>query len=92
MNLQADIATVKGVGPKTAAALRQAGIQTVGDLLYLLPRTYENYQTITDIAHLRPGKVMVKGKITNISFQFSLVKIVVAKRLTGIQSYCFIQI
>ena len=66
MNLQADIATVKGVGPKTAAALRQAGIQTVGDLLYLLPRTYENYQTVTDIAHLRPGKVMVKGKITNL--------------------------
>ena len=66
MNLQADIATIKGVGPKTAAALRQAGIQTVGDLLYLLPRTYENYQTVTDIAHLRPGKVMVKGKITNL--------------------------
>ena len=66
MNLQADIATVKGVGPKTAAALRQVGIQTVGDLLYLLPRTYENYQTVTDIAHLRPGKVMVKGKITNL--------------------------
>lgn len=66
MNLQADIVTVKGVGPKTAAALRQAGIQTVGDLLYLLPRTYENYQTVTDIAHLRPGKVMVKGKITNL--------------------------
>lgn len=66
MNLQADIITVKGVGPKTAAALRQAGIQTVGDLLYLLPRTYENYQTVTDIAHLRPGKVMVKGKITNL--------------------------
>ena len=66
MNLQADIATVKGVGPKTTAALRQAGIQTVGDLLYLLPRTYENYQTVTDIAHLRPGKVMVKGKITNL--------------------------
>ena len=65
MNLQADIETVKGVGPKTAAALRQAGIQTVGDLLYLLPRTYENYQTATDIAHLRPGKVMVKGKISN---------------------------
>ena len=66
MNLQADIVTVKGVGPKTAATLRQAGIQTVGDLLYLLPRTYENYQTVTDIAHLRPGKVMVKGKITNL--------------------------
>lgn len=66
MNLQADIVTVKGVGPKTAAALRQAGIQTVGDLLYLLPRTYENYQTVTDIAHLRPGKVKVKGKITNL--------------------------
>lgn len=66
MNLQADIVTVKGVGPKTAAALRQAGIQTVGDLLYLLPRTYENYQTVTDIAHLRPGKVIVKGKITNL--------------------------
>lgn len=66
MNLQADIATVKGVGPKTAAALRQAGIQTVGDLLYLLPRTYENYQSVTDIAHLRPGKVIVRGRISDL--------------------------
>ena len=66
MDLSAPIETIKGIGPKTATILRQAGLETVGDLLYFLPRTYENYQAAASIASLRPGKVMVKGKISNL--------------------------
>ena len=63
MDLQSPIEEVKGVGPKTAAALKRVNLCTVGDLVYCLPRLYENYQTTTNIADLRPGKVVIRGKI-----------------------------
>lgn len=63
MDMSAPIEEVKGVGPKTAEALKRVNLKTVGDLIYLLPRIYENYQTTVDIADLRPGKVIIKGKI-----------------------------
>ncbi len=61
--MMAPIEEVKGVGPKTAETLKRVNLKTVGDLIYLLPRVYENYQTTVDIADLRPGKVIIKGKI-----------------------------
>ncbi|MBQ9020318.1 DEAD/DEAH box helicase [Candidatus Saccharibacteria bacterium] len=62
MELTAPLQTLKGIGPKTATALEKAGLRTIADLLYYLPRTYENYQATTSIANLRPGKVMLKGR------------------------------
>lgn len=66
MDLSAPIEEVKGVGPKTAEALRRANLCTIGDLVYCLPRVYENYQTTIKIADLRPGKVVVRGKISDL--------------------------
>ncbi len=63
MDLSAPVETAKGIGPKTAALLHNANIRTIGDLLYFLPRMYENYQTAVSIADLQPGKVMIRGKI-----------------------------
>lgn len=63
MDLSSPIEEVKGVGPKTAALLREVSLRTIGDLIYCLPRVYEDYQTTTAIEDLRPGKVIVRGKI-----------------------------
>ncbi|MBQ3296298.1 ATP-dependent DNA helicase RecG [Candidatus Saccharibacteria bacterium] len=67
MDLNASVETLKGVGPKTAEILKKAGIRTVRDFFYNLPRDYENFQAATSISELRPGKVVVKGKIENLT-------------------------
>lgn len=61
-----DVTEIKGVGPKIATILNKAGIKTVRDLLYYLPRTYENYQSSTCLKDIRPGRVCVKGKISDL--------------------------
>lgn len=42
---EADIASLKGVGPKRAELFRKLGAPTVGDLLRLYPRAYEDCAT-----------------------------------------------
>ncbi len=54
---------IKGIGPKTAEALKKYGFLTVKDLAYYFPRDYEDYHRATEIKDLEPGKVVVKGKI-----------------------------
>ena len=41
---EADIASLKGVGPKRAELFRKLGAPTVGDLLRLYPRAYEDWR------------------------------------------------
>lgn len=61
------VETLKGIGPKTAETLKKAGIRTLRDFFYNLPRDYENFQAATSISELKPGKVVVKGKIENLT-------------------------
>ena len=67
MDLFAGVETLQGIGPKRAEILKKAGIKTVRDFFYNLPRDYENYETPTSIAEMRPGKVVIKGKIDSLS-------------------------
>ena len=66
MNLSDPVENIKGVGPKTTEILAKIGIKTVRDLFYYLPRTYENYQENVKIKDIRPGKVVLKGKISGL--------------------------
>lgn len=56
MNLSTSLESVKGVGPKTAAQLEAAGLQTVGDLVRFWPRRHEDYSDVATIAEITPGK------------------------------------
>ncbi|HEU4747881.1 MAG TPA: DEAD/DEAH box helicase, partial [Gemmatimonadaceae bacterium] len=46
---------LKGVGPSRAESLRRLGIITARDLLFHIPRRYEDASTITPIASLETG-------------------------------------
>lgn len=67
MNLYAPVERLSGIGPKTAAILGKYGIKTVRDFIYNLPRDYENFERPSSIAEMRPGKVVIKGKIDSLS-------------------------
>ncbi len=66
MNLGDTVEHLKGVGPKKAEILRKAGISTLRDFFYNLPRDYESYQAAKSIAEMRPGKVVIRGKISDL--------------------------
>lgn len=67
MDFGASVEEIRGVGPKTAETLKKAGIKTLRDFFYNLPRDYESFQAAGTIAEMRPGKVVVKGKIDSLS-------------------------
>lgn len=67
MNLEEPVESLKGIGPKTAEALRKAGLKTVRDFFYNLPRDYENFQAPAKITEIKPGNVVIKGKIDSIA-------------------------
>lgn len=71
MDLTAEVTSVKGIGEKTAQSLEKAGIFSVRDLLYTLPRDYENFQSLVSIQDLTPGKVMIRGRISDLETNYA---------------------
>ncbi|HET7417377.1 MAG TPA: ATP-dependent DNA helicase RecG [Solirubrobacterales bacterium] len=49
------LSSLKGVGPKTAEAAAEAGIRTVGDLLFHIPRRHRDLR-IRKLGDLEPGE------------------------------------
>ncbi len=63
--LETDIQFVKGVGPKLAASYGKLGIHTVRDLLYHVPRRYDDRRHLPPIREARPGQfVTVRGRVS----------------------------
>jgi ATP-dependent DNA helicase RecG len=55
---------LKGVGPRRAADLENAGLVTIEDLLYRFPTRYEDRSRLQPIASLKPGQaVSVAGRV-----------------------------
>ncbi|MDQ2890303.1 MAG: ATP-dependent DNA helicase RecG [Gemmatimonadota bacterium] len=70
LRLDTPINFLKGIGPARAESLRKLGIITAGDLLWHVPRRYEDASTVQRISSLEPGmdatvvgRVISKGVI-----------------------------
>ena len=64
--MQMPLQFLKGVGPRKAADLKKAGLNTVEDLLFRFPRRYEDRSRMQTIISLRPGMTAaVSGKVLN---------------------------
>jgi len=70
MDLASPIEEVKGIGPKTSAVLNHAGIFTLRDLIYQLPRSYQNFQQAQSIKELEPGQVTIKARVDSITSSY----------------------
>jgi ATP-dependent DNA helicase RecG len=65
--LETEVQYVKGVGTKLAQVLSKLNIYTLGDLLFHLPRRYEDRRHFRKIAHARIGEaVTVSGKLVTV--------------------------
>ena len=63
-NLKTPIRYIKGVGPRKAEALAKIGIHTIEDILYYLPKRYEDRSNITSIKDLKTGEShAIQGEI-----------------------------
>lgn len=64
VNLATEVTYVKGVGPKMAELLEKIGVVTVGDLISLLPRRWEDRTRIVTAATADEGDtVVVRGTL-----------------------------
>jgi ATP-dependent DNA helicase RecG len=61
---QRPVTTLRGVGEALASRLANLGVQTVQDLLFLLPNRYEDRTHIVPIGSLRAGdRAVVEGEV-----------------------------
>jgi len=65
--LEAPLTTIAGIGPKSAKTLRKLNLETLGDLLWHLPRRYDDYSQLKTINRLWYGEeVTVIGTVDDI--------------------------
>ncbi|MBW2675169.1 MAG: ATP-dependent DNA helicase RecG, partial [Deltaproteobacteria bacterium] len=66
--LALDVQYIKGVGPKVSALLGRKGLKNVEDMLYFLPRRYEDRRHIQSISSVTVGaRETVVGKVTDVN-------------------------
>lgn len=67
--LQKPVSSLKGIGPKKAAALQELGVRTLEDMQLLLPRRYEDRRSPVPIADLQLGKEqLIEGSVLSRRF------------------------
>ena len=77
----------KGVGPAREKVLKKLGIERIGDLVWYVPRDYEDRRKIIPIGELKEGKFTTRGRITSIERKkVKKVKIVSATLSDGMKT------
>lgn len=67
VSLQSDLTAIKGIGPKSAKTLEKLDLKTLSDLLWHLPRRYDDYSQLKTINRLWFGEdVTIIGTIEKI--------------------------
>ncbi|MFY9233582.1 MAG: ATP-dependent DNA helicase RecG, partial [Fimbriimonadaceae bacterium] len=67
-SLDTEVQFLKGVGPRNAVALAKIGLKTVADILFYLPRRYDDRREIPPIRSLKPGQIStVRGRVVEVS-------------------------
>jgi ATP-dependent DNA helicase RecG len=83
-NLTIPLTDLKGVGNRAAPAFAKLGLHTVGDLVYHLPRRYEDRRNLPKIGDLRAGMwATVRGKIRNFDARPTRGGMVILKAVIG---------
>ncbi len=67
LKLSDPVSDLTGIGPKVAEAFAKKDVNTINDLLFFLPRKYQDYSQIVPIVKLRPGQVTIKAMLSNVT-------------------------
>jgi len=95
--LDTPVQYLKGVGPKVAKLFKKLGIETIEDLIYFFPRSYEDRTNIKRINELKSSdNEVIKGEVISIDHQltrnrFSVIKAQISDRSGTIQAVWFNQ-
>lgn len=64
------VSELKNVGDSTRKKLAVLGIKTVEDLIWHLPRRYEDYSKVSMIKSLKPGDTTIKASIKQVTSRY----------------------
>ena len=60
------LTTLPGIGEKLSAALAAKNVESIQDLLFFIPRKYQDYSQVLEIVKLKPGQVTIQAHLNNI--------------------------
>lgn len=66
VNLKLSIDHIPKIRPATVKLYRRLGLETIEDLIYHLPRTYQDFSRITPIGAVQPGKMAVCAQVKSV--------------------------
>lgn len=96
MNLKDNISCLRGVGAKRAEALKKLNIKTIGDLLWLFPRKYEDRRNVLSVMEapldtdvLISGRVVTAGLSGNPYSRSRLLKVLIEDNTGTVQLLFF---